>query len=230
MISRLINKFKGTTQNSISSNDNEILLNLYNKYKEFTMIPKDVFIGNLELISKYKNIEGSVLECGVWKGGMVAAVSEILGKERNYYLFDSFEGLPDAKDIDGEAALNWQSDKKSDWYFDNCKSNIEDAEAAMKLADTSNYKIYKGWFNETFPKFKINEQIAVLRLDADWYDSTLLCMEYFFPKVAKDGLIIIDDYYVWDGCSKAIHDYLSKHNLSERISQSNKGICYIVKK
>jgi hypothetical protein len=45
----------------------------------------------------------------------------------------------------------------------------------------------------------------------------MICLEYLFPKVIKGGLIILDDYHVWDGCSKALHDYLSKYKCSERI-------------
>jgi hypothetical protein len=66
-------------------------------------------------------------------------------------------------------------------------------------------------------------------LDGDWYDSTMDCLANLFNKVNKGGIIIVDDYYVWDGCSRAVHDYLSKNNLTEKIRQSEAGICYIIK-
>jgi len=193
------------------------------------MIPNEIYYENLELVSKFSNINGVVVECGVWKGGMIAGIANILGLNRKYYLFDSFEGLPKAKDIDGDLAIKWQSDTSSDWYFDNCSADRRFAEQAMKLSGAENYYIEKGWFENTLIDYPFSDKIAVLRLDCDWYDSTFLCLEELFPKVVKNGLIIIDDYYTWDGCAIAVHDYLSKYKLACRIRMTNKGICYIIK-
>ena len=204
------------------------LKRIFNKYREFTMIPEDIFINNLLLVENYISQKGCVVECGVWRGGMISAISEILGNDREYFLFDSFEGLPMAKEIDGKAALEWQSDKESPFYFDNCKAEMSYAEKAMKMAGKENYHLIKGWFSETLPMFKTDSEIAVLRLDSDWYDSTMDCLNNLFPYVKDGGLVIIDDYYVWDGCSRAVHDYLSKYSLSSKIRSFN-NICYLIK-
>ncbi len=204
---------------------------IFQKYRDFTMVPSENFIANLELCEKFSNVEGCVAECGVWRGGMSASMTEILGNDRTYYLFDSFEGLPDAKEIDGMDALQWQKDTNAPHYFDNCKAEIEFAQKAMSLSTAKKVEIIKGWFNETLPITKINGAIAVLRLDGDWYDSTMDCMENLYPKVTEGGLVLMDDYYFWDGFSKAIHDYLSKYKLPVRISQwKNSNVYYIVKK
>jgi O-methyltransferase len=208
---------------------------IYNKYSEFTMISHKEYVECLELVSHFKNLNGSIIECGVWRGGMIAGMVDIMGKERNYWLFDSFEGLPRAKEIDGKAALEWQNNVNSPWYFNNCTAETEWAVKAMKLARAKNYKLIKGWFEDTLPYFKDKEPIAVLHLDADWYDSTITCLEYLFPKVQKGGLIILDDYYVWDGCSKALHDYLSEYKREEKIAnaysvKSQFTGCYLIKR
>jgi O-methyltransferase len=202
---------------------------VYEKYSNYTMIPESTFIKNLKLCNNFKNIQGSIIECGVWRGGMIAAIAELLGKDRKCYLFDSFEGLPEAQEIDGEAAKNWQKSKEDPMYFDNCKAEVCYAENAMRLAGVTSYQIVQGWFLETLPKFNANEEIAILRLDGDWYDSIMPCLKYLYPAVAKGGLIILDDYYIWDGCSRAVHDYLSSHNLPDRIHQLDDNNCYIVK-
>jgi len=201
----------------------------YEKYSNYTMIPKSTFIDNLKLCRNFKSIQGNIIECGVWRGGMIAAMAELLGNDRKYYLFDSFEGLPEVQEIDGEAAKKWQGNKEDPMYFDNCKAEIGYAEKAMKLAGVVNYQLVQGWFSETLPKFNVNEEIAILRLDGDWYDSIIQCLNYLYPAVAKGGLIILDDYYVWDGCSRAVHDYLGSHNLSDKIYQLDYNNCYIVK-
>src|ERR1039457_1537932 len=81
---------------------------LYERYRNHTMVPKKCFVENLQLASMCSDVTGCVVECGVWRGGMVAAISEVLGNGREYYLFDSFEGLPEAKAVDGLAAQAWQ--------------------------------------------------------------------------------------------------------------------------
>lgn len=204
---------------------------IHKKYLQFTMVKRRDYIDCLKLVSQFKDINGSIIECGVWRGGMIAGIADVMGSNRNYYLFDSFEGLPDAKEIDGQTAIDWQADKESAGYYDNCKAEMEWAQKAMVLAGVTNKTSFiKGWFDDTVPQFKVEEPIAVLRLDGDWYDSTMVCLDHLFPKVAEGGLIILDDYYAWDGCSKALHDYLSKHKRPERIIQAYSSGCYLIKK
>ena len=87
------------------------LLAVYEKYAAFTMIPQSEYLLNLQLAETAGGIEGAVVECGVWRGGMIAGIAEVLGSSRDYILCDSFQGLPKAQPIDGAAALTWQSDK-----------------------------------------------------------------------------------------------------------------------
>src|SRR5690606_38277542 len=106
-------------QSAISFRDYCKFSKLFNRYKEYTMIPKKEFIQNLSLINQFRNIKGDVVECGVWRGGFSAAMANLLGNEKKYFLFDSFEGLPEAKAIDGKSAIDWQKNKQSATYFDN---------------------------------------------------------------------------------------------------------------
>src|ERR1044072_8730209 len=205
-----------------------MLQRLYNKYSQYTMINASIYVDNLLLAESVKGIKGDIVECGVWRGGMIAGIAEMLGSGRTYYLFDSFEGLPAAKEIDGEAAQNWQSAVDSPGYYNNCKAEMDFAEQAMNMTHTD-YECIKGWFNETIPHFNKTESIGLLRLDGDWYESTWVCLEHFFPKVTHNGLVIIDDYYVWDGCSRAVHDYLSSIKSESRIFPSQSGVAYVAK-
>lgn len=202
---------------------------IYSRYRDYTMIKPSVFAMNLRIAEQVRNTPGCVIECGVWRGGMSAGLSAILGPQREYYLFDSFEGLPPAKTVDGEAALNWQKNTNSVEYYDNCSAPPEYAEQAMKLAGVKAFHLIKGWFDATLPAFTFSGNIALLRLDADWYESTTVCLEHLFDRVAPGGLIVLDDYYTWDGCSRAVHDYLSRRSSPERI-QSLNGVCYIKKR
>jgi O-methyltransferase len=194
----------------------------------YTMIPRETYFDNLQLAEQVAHIPGCVVECGVWRGGMIAGLVSVLGPSRRYYLFDSFAGLPPATEIDGPAALAWQKNPDGQHYHDNCSAAPHHAEQAMRLAGAQSYTLVPGWFNTTVPTFVPPEPIALLRLDGDWYDSTLTCLEGLFHHLAPGGLLLIDDYYTWDGCSRAVHDFLSRTHATERIASFN-TVCYIRK-
>jgi O-methyltransferase len=200
---------------------------IYARLREFTMISEEVFCDNLALAETVRDIPGCVVECGVWRGGMSAGLALTLGPEREYYLFDSFEGLPPAQPIDGPAALRYQEDKLSPSYYDNCAAPPDFARRAMAIAGAKRFQIIEGFFENTVPGFTPGDQIALLRLDVDWYRATALCLRHLFNHVADRGVIIIDDYYTWDGCSRALHDFLSYMNAVERIRSFNGSVCYL---
>lgn len=201
---------------------------VYSRFRNFTLVRFDHYCANLRLATRFKDLQGAIVECGTWKGGMVAGLACVCGAGRRYYLFDSFEGLPPAKEIDGERALRWQADTASPSYFDNCRATIEDAREAMRRAGVQDPVLVKGWFDDTLPKATIDGGIAVLRMDADWYDSTMCILENLFDQVVPGGCIIIDDYHSWEGCAKAIHDFLSHHGRPERINTYNDLVTFIV--
>jgi O-methyltransferase len=206
---------------------------IYQKYRSYTMIDEGAFIQNLSLVEKWQKMEGAVVECGVWRGGMSAGMAELLGPNRHYFLFDSFEGLPPAKEIDGPGANAWQTNTQSPMYFNNCTAEMDFAVKAMKMATNGkldNVKIIKGWFKDTLVPINLPEKICILRLDADWYDSTKECLSSLFNLVIDGGLILFDDYYTWDGCSRAVHDFLSDQKRTERIYQwPNSNLAYLKK-
>lgn len=197
------------------------------RYQSHTMLRRGQFIDNLLLAEKYAPPTGDVVECGVWRGGVIRGLADVLGDRRTYHLFDSFEGLPPASGVDGKAALAWQADVESPTYYDNCTA---DESYARSLFEGSgfDYSIHRGWFKETIPSFCAPNEIALLRLDGDWYDSTMTCLTDLFPQLAPGALVLIDDYYTWDGCTRAVHDYLSRTESALRIRQSGLGTCYLI--
>src|ERR1039457_3011063 len=94
----------------------EIGRHIYAKYRDYTMIPETTYIRNLRIAECVRRLKGPIVESGVWRGGMIAGIAELLGPDRQYVLFDSFEGLPPAKEIDGAHALAWQADPSSSTY------------------------------------------------------------------------------------------------------------------
>jgi|HubBroStandDraft_4_1064222.scaffolds.fasta_scaffold204695_2 O-methyltransferase len=198
----------------------------FRKYREFTMIPEATYIANLWLAAKVDKIPGEVVECGTWRGGMIAGVADVLGSDRNYRLFDSFEGLPPAKEIDGAGALAWQQNTSGPFYRNNCRAEESEARQAMAMSAGRRHTITKGWFNETLPKAQVGP-IALLLLDADWYDSTKQILDNLGCRMVPGGLIVVDDYYVWSGCTRAVNEHAASKNWMIRQFGVGGG-CYIV--
>jgi O-methyltransferase len=201
---------------------------IYRRFKPFTMMAPETFVDNLRLARRIRTLYGCVVECGVWRGGMSAGIATILGPSRKYFLLDSFEGLPPAQPVDGPAAAKWQQARDAPTFYNNCSASPECAREAMNIAGATDFQLVKGWFSDTIPSFRLSEPIALLRLDGDWYDSTIVCLEGLFDQVVPGGLIIVDDYYAWDGCSRAVHDFLSRRAATERIRLLG-NVCYLVK-
>jgi O-methyltransferase len=204
---------------------------LYRKYRAYTMVPARLWHDNLALCVRYGQGPGCLVECGVWRGGMSAGMAEVLGPGRTSFLFDSFEGLPPADaDKDGARAVAYQADPTGAHYYNNCRAELAEAAAAMRLAGATGAQLIQGWFKDTVPTFTPQEPIRVLRVDGDWYDSMKTCLEALYPHVASGGLILIDDYFAWDGCAKAVHEYLgAQEGHQDRVRQTRRGVAYIVK-
>jgi hypothetical protein len=199
---------------------------VYRKFRPFTMIPEEQYVENLRLVRRVANVRGCVVECGTWRGGMIAGIADVLGSSRGYYLFDSFEGLPAAEEVDGDAALRWQSNKLDPTYYDNCTASEAEARSAMSMSAASQYEIVKGWFSETLPKTNWPEPIAILRMDADWYESTMCILNNLSASIIPGGMIIVDDYHTWEGCTKAVNEFAGARKW--RIRQSSGGVCFIM--
>jgi len=201
---------------------------VYSRFREFTMVPEEAFVTNLEIAAQVASVPGAIVECGTWRGGMIAGIASLLGSGREYYLFDSFEGLPQAGEQDGAAARSWQAQAQTASHHFNCRAAESDAAEAMSRAGIKTPHIVKGWFSDTLPGAGFPGGIALLRMDADWYDSTIQVLDALFSQINAGGVVLVDDYYLWDGCSRAIHDYLSRTQARERVN-AHRGVCFINK-
>jgi O-methyltransferase len=188
-----------------------------------------------------RDIPGVIVECGVWRGG--SSIAMLLAQQERYgdvrkkvYMLDSFEGLPPVTARDGPLAAAWQSDTTSPIYYDNCRASLGELREALLMLGLppQTWELVPGWFADSLPPLVErlrDDEIALLRLDGDWYDSTLICLEHLVPLVHEGGLVLIDDYYAWDGCACAVHDYLSRHGLAYRIQTMPEVVgAYFVKR
>jgi O-methyltransferase len=192
------------------------------KVRPYTMVFVESLVDLADQVAAVleAEISGAFVECGVWRGGSSFLMAELLRQagagDRKVWMFDSFEGIPAPKEIDGEAALEWGRTPENPWYFDNLRASIEDVRrTAADLGLTDYTKLVKGYFEVTLPATRAEVgPIAILRIDADWYDSVRCCLENLYDQVVDDGFIVIDDYFSFEGCSVAVHEFLGKRRIS----------------
>ena len=197
---------------------------IYNDVKPYTMTsPERVFglIEAVKYISKNK-IEGSIAECGVWKGGSMLAIAKTLlymnDGDRKLFLYDTFSGMSAPTDADktyddkSAATLLKKSDLKTSdvWAY----SGLDEVKATMSH---SGYKeelvrYVEGKVEDTIPG-TVPGKIALLRLDTDWYESTRHELIHLFPLLVTGGVLIIDDYGYWKGARKAVDEYIAENKL-----------------
>lgn len=198
---------------------------LLSKVRPFTMVAdaKLVDLARQVVAVLAMNIPGDFVECGVWRGGAAFLIADILRQAgvtgRKVWLFDSFEGLPAPEAIDGQAALEYARDTHSPRYRNNCQVSLEDVQdVAARLGLTPHTEFVKGWFEHTLPACRNRVgTIAILRIDADWYSSVKSCLDNLYDQVADGGFVLFDDYYAYDGCALAVHEFLGSRGLSYRI-------------
>ncbi len=195
------------------------------RVKDYTMTSVDRLNGLCEAVRYITSvgIEGDVVECGVWRGGSMMAVAEMLQKfddcDRNLHLFDTFSGMsgPTSNDVSAhgdtaESLLKTQSkdDPTSVW----CVSPLDEVRQHMQSTGYPEQRIfyYPGMVEETIPD-GAPDKIALLRLDTDWYESTRHEMNHLFPRLADGGVLIIDDYGHWEGARRAVDEYFAEHGI-----------------
>jgi hypothetical protein len=197
--------------------------------RPYSMVPDDALSLTIEqtIAAVESGRPGDLVECGTWKGGasfaMLLAQRHAFGRiVKPVWMFDSFEGMPPAQPYDGPLAVNWQSDTQGPMYFDNCRASLESVRAtAEQFGFTEQDAILvPGWFDQTVP-MRLPELaargIAMLRVDCDWRDPVRFVLDKLASLVPEEGTIIIDDYFAWDGCARAVHEYLAANDLPYRI-------------
>ncbi len=193
---------------------------IYQRNRVNTMVPWSGAYASF-LGAKYvarNDVQGSVVECGVWKGGCSALLAETIQTfgvdDKTVYLFDTFEGMPEPGDHDRNlvsdelAMIRYEAKTRdgSGWLavsIDDVRENLRTSKYPF-----SRYELIPGMVEATIPA-DAPDQIALLRLDTDWYESTKHVMEHLYPRLVQGGVLIVDDFGRWAGCRKAVTEYLA---------------------
>jgi hypothetical protein len=165
-----------------------------------------------------EQIPGDLIETGVWRGGASIFMRGILKAfevgDRRVWVADSFEGLPPTDELDhpADAALGLNR-------FTNLAVSLEEVRANFErygLLD-EHVVFLKGWFRNTLPNAPI-EQLAVMRLDGDLYESTMDALTCLYPRLSPGGFVILDDYNAVAGCNDATDEYRQAMGIKEPLT------------
>lgn len=170
-----------------------------------------------------RNIPGDFVECGVWKGGSAMLAALTLqrfepGSNRRLFLYDTYTGMPEPGERDigarGERARDlWDKSRngqESEWCF-------APLDAVRKNMGSTGYPggqvmYVEGRVEQTLPG-TCPDRVSLLRLDTDWYESTLHELTHLFPRLSPGGILLIDDYGCWKGAREATDKYFLDHRV-----------------
>jgi len=159
-------------------------------------------------------VPGDVIETGVWRGGatifMRAVLKAYAVENRTVWVADSFEGLPLPRP-------EYPADAQSPFHtFEELAISLEQVTENFRKYDLLDEQVrfLKGWFSETLPDCPI-ERLAVLRLDGDMYESTMVALTHLYPKLSVGGYLIVDDYGAVPACKSAVHDFRDRQRIAE---------------
>jgi hypothetical protein len=169
---------------------------LYEQIRKHTVVSKNRCFMLYQLLNYTRNLDGDIAEVGVYKGGTAKLIVKTV-PEKNVHLFDTFQGMPQiCTEVD-----TYKGKEFSDVSLESVKSF---------LADCSNVTFYPGIFPETAGPVK-NKKFSFVYIDADIYKSVKDSLEFFYSRMVKGGVILLDDYdsLACPGVKKAVCEFLS---------------------
>ncbi len=168
-----------------------------------------------------REIPGDIVECGVMNGGSAAVLASGL-PGRRLWLYDSFEGLPEPTPRDGPRARTWGG---------RCRGSESRVRGVLALAGVEMPTIVKGWYRDTFSDrtAPAPEAVALLHVDADWFDSVLLSLERFYDLIADGGVVVLGDFGYWEGCREAFYAFCRTRGLEPLIERFGHSHAWWVK-
>jgi heptosyltransferase-2 len=190
------------------------------KEKNFeTLLDDSRLVAVLELVryAARKN-EGDLIELGVYKGGSAGAMAWALRKmgiERTIHLCDTFEGMP--------KTLDWEFHEEHD--FGDTSLAVVTSKLDSLVADFP-AQFHKGLFSDTLPEIS-DRRFCFAHIDADLYESVKQACEFVYPRMARGGVILFDDYgaSTCPGAKRAVDEFFEdKLERPTHVSMTSYGV------
>ncbi|MEO8692722.1 MAG: TylF/MycF/NovP-related O-methyltransferase [Acidimicrobiales bacterium] len=184
-----------------------------------TYLERSALIDLATLARQTRNTRGVIVEAGSALGGSAMVLAAAKNSRTPLHLYDVFGTIPPPTDADGESAARRfeeiASGKSSgiggEEYYGYRGDLLEAMHAAFCDAgldpEQNEVVFHPGLFDDTMD---IREPVVLAHLDCDWYDSVQTCLERIWPQLVPNGVIVIDDYFYWEGCRRAVDDFVAR--------------------
>ncbi|MEP6669094.1 MAG: TylF/MycF/NovP-related O-methyltransferase [Chthoniobacter sp.] len=219
LVQRMANRFGYEIRAAEGGDLPDYYSEIYEQVRPYTMTSRERLYSMIAATEHLEasGVKGAIVECGVWRGGSIMAALYALARagktEREIFLYDTYAGMSAPGQNDGaeEHAL-FDRFKNEQGLSNWCLATLEDVKANVGLCHYPLSKItfVQGKVEDTIPA-QVPAAISLLRLDTDWYESTLHELIHLYPRLVEGGLLIIDDYGKWGGCRRAVDEYFEKH-------------------
>ena len=159
---------------------------------------------------------GLVVEAGTARGGSAIVMASAKSSARPMKVYDVFGMIPPPSDKDGEDVHQRYERIRAGrsrgvggelyyGYRDGLYDEVEESFARCGVEVAAHrVELVRGLFADTI---RLQEPVALAHLDGDWYESTMTCLERIAPLLVPGGRIVLDDYYAWSGCKRAVDEY-----------------------
>jgi len=206
----------------------------YIRGRALTMVPL-ARLDNLERCALdviEHDVPGDFIETGVWRGGVtifMRAIVEAYNQDRRVWVADSFTGLPEPDASKYPIEADTHHGKVMSTVYDHFAVGLDQVKENFVRFGFLDHRVrvLKGWFKDTLSSAEIS-QLAILRLDGDYYESTHDALVHLYPKLSPGGYVIIDDYGedTWTYCRRAVDDYRERVGLRQPLAQVDSKCFY----
>jgi hypothetical protein len=191
-------------------------------------------LAHYELFKMTQSLPGAIVECGVFKGASLVrfgAFRDLFGNSYSKKLigFDIFGMFPES---------NYSDDQKYREGFitetgGGVSISVEQLSEVLKRKKIENVELVKGDVNQTIPAYlKENPhlKISLLNMDTDVYEPAVTILENLYPRIVRGGILIVDDYSVFPGETKAVDDFFAGKDVEILKFPFAMTPCYVIKK
>lgn len=217
---------RGSTFDIVGTLDDAVARDI-ERCRPYTLTSPERLVATMDAVeyAVRGGVPGALVECGVWKGGNVLAMLVTLRRlgvdDRDIWLYDTFEGMTEPTEHDtsdfqapaGEAWAAAQAEDRRVWgqWFDADVFGVDQVRELLLGTGYPEDRLHfvVGPVEATIPG-EAPEQVAVLRLDTDWYESTRHELVHLYPRLSPRGVLVVDDYGHWKGARRAVDEYLSE--------------------
>jgi O-methyltransferase len=202
-------------RNDLSSAMSKIIDRVYGKYSKASRARLEAFKQALKFIDAAMTA-GDIVECGVWQGGHII-LARYLSPQRKCWLYDTFDGMTEPGEFDGEKAHeHWTAKGGRRWAACSVRQ-VRDNLIAEKVYNPDLVRFIVGDVRETLRDDDLPDKVALLHLDTDFYDSTKIEMQMLWPRLVAGGVLIVDDYGHWPGARRAVNEYFETFGIQNNL-------------